>query len=241
MRKLAALAALVALAVVVGCWPHTSKAAPYAVKTFVMFDGGTFDSTAHSSKWIPVLHANHIVLRSWSTHAAFDVATDADSSFSDTISTFVTLFSDSVSFMARDSAGIVVTSSSLIPVVTTESSPGTLDKGEPYPICADSVSMTGASYDTTKIWVAVTHVPTNMPLRAPAVGSGILSRIYSVLPGSIQSVWGDGEIGKRYMKVTVTPLRRFTAATPLATAPRRVNGLKGFRMTATVYYQDVTH
>jgi hypothetical protein len=227
IRRIVAL--LVLLVVVVFC-VLPARSAPYHVKKFILWNGTTFDSTA-KTKWLNVLHANHIVIRSWSTHAAYVANTDAeaDSTFSDSIGTWVTLFSDSLSFMARDSAGTVVTASNLIPTTSAH--------GDPYPICADSVSMTGASLDTTAAWVGVSHPALNLALRAPANGSGILTRVYSIAPAGV-SVYGDGEIGKKYMGIKITPVRRATAATVSATVPARVNGLKGFRMEATIYYQD---
>lgn len=229
IRKLAALLAVVgclALCVLPG------HSAPYRVQKFMLWNGGTFDSTT-KTKWLPVLHANHIVIRTWSTHAAYVANSDAeaDSSLTDSLSTWVTMFSDSVSFMAADSAGTIVTASSLIP--------GTSDKGDPYPVCADSISLTGAASDTTAAWVAVSHVAVNQPLRGAANGSGILTRVFSVTPITVQGIYGDGEIGKRFMGIKVTPVRRSTSATVLATVPHRTNGLKGFKMEATVYYQDM--
>lgn len=228
-RRIAALLALLVLPLLFLSRPEPARSASYKIRRIMLFNGGTFDSTRHV-KWFDVSHANHVLFRAWSSKAAFHVSTDADSNFADSISTWVTMFSDSVSFMARDSAGTVVTASSLIPITTAH--------GDPYPMCADSVALTGAAYDTTAAWVYVTHVPVNMALRAPGNGSGIISRVLTVLPGTIQTIWGDGEMGKHYMGVAITPLRRATAATVNATVPRRVNGLKGFKLEAIIYSQQ---
>lgn len=227
LRRIAALLALIALAVI------PAHSASYRVQTFTLWNGATFDSTRHV-KWIPVQGANHIVLRSWSTKAAFSASTDADSTFSDSIATWVALFSDSVSFMARDSAGVVVTSSSTIPRESAH--------GDPYPICADSVALTPTTAAQTVVDSVITqtgldNASVNTPLRAPGVGSGFITRIFALVPGG-SAVYGDGEIGKRYMGIALTPLRRLTVTGFSSTQGKRVNGLKGFRMEATVYYQD---
>ena len=61
----------------------------------MLFAGGTVDSTEQASPWIPIRGANRIVIRSWSTHAAFSPSGD-DSAFSDSIATWRTAFTDSV-------------------------------------------------------------------------------------------------------------------------------------------------
>ena len=47
---------------------------------------------------------------------------------------------------------------------------------------------------------------------------------------------GVDVIMPEYARVKITPLRRSTQATVLATAPNRVNGLRGFRLEALVMF-----
>lgn len=233
------IAQLVIFAALIGLFvfmrPAPSRSASYRVDRFLLWNGARFDSTRHV-KWFDVSHTSHVTLRTWTTKTAYvaNAGAEADSAFTDSIATFEVLFSDSVSFMARDSAGTVVTSNSGIP--------RTSDHGDPYPICADSISVgtltaTGFVVDTVKTLVGVHHAPVNIDLRAPATGSGAVTGIYPLIPGGA-AVYGDGEIRKRYIGIAVTPLRRSTAQTKSATFPNRVNGLKGFRLEVTKYTQD---
>jgi hypothetical protein len=234
-RKLWALAALLVLMI-----PSFAQAQDAGrVRDFVLFNGSSpVDSTRRSSPWIPVKGAHRIVIRTWTTHAAFTAvntttwpsATDADSTFSDSIATWETLLSDSVSFIARDSAGTTVTSSSQIPTTTSH--------GEPYPICADSIMFTNNLADSSISQVGIFHAAVNRVLRAPANGSGRLTHIHTTVPNSTMTICGDCTLGKGYLKVTITPGRRMTAPTSgQATGGSRVQGLKGLRMVATVYYR----
>ena len=198
---------------------------------FSLFNGSDVDSTEHVSPWIPVRGANRVILKTWTTKAAFHVSTDADSNYSDSITTFKAGFSDSVLFMARDSSGTLVTASSSIPRTTAH--------GEPYPICGDSLVITTTTNpsDTLVKLVSVKHHPVNKVLRSPENGSGVYTVVFATAPGSI-GAYGDGTIAPSYMRIYLTPLRRATAATGLATVPRRVNGLKGLRMKAYVRYNN---
>lgn len=240
LRRLAASLLLVALAALCIVPAH---AAPYRVKQFVLFGGGTFDSTTHCSPWIPVKGANHVVIRSWTmgTSAA------TDSQYVDSLATIQFVFADSVSFMARDSAGVRVTASSAFPRSTAY--------GEAYPICTDSTLITPVggnetNSDSTTLFIGVQKAPVRIALRSAAVGGGKITRVYGIPPNSI-GAYGDGEIHKGYMRVNCTPARRFTANTPAdvevtscSTTPTcgaRANGMLGFRMIATVYYNDETH
>lgn len=204
-------------------------------KTFILFNGEAMDSTEHSSKWIDVRGANRIILRTWSTHGVFTGpgSGDVDSTTSDSIATFKIDWSDSVLFVAVDSLGTVVTARSTIPRTIGV-------HGEPYPMCADSVEFTGNYGDSSGFTqTAAYKLPYNTPLRAPASGSGRLSYIYATTPSAAATtIFGDGTIMKGYMKVKVTPVRRATSQTGLATVPSRVNGLKGLKMTATVIYRQ---
>lgn len=236
-RGIVATIALLALPLLlVATQTHIARSASYAIRQVMLFNGSAVDSGGAivSSPWFPVEHASHIELRSWSSKAAFSATTDADSQYTDSISIMTVLFSDSVSFMARDSAGVRVTASSLIPTTTSH--------GNPYPICADSVSVgtltaTGFVVDSVTTLIGVHHAPVNVALRAPGNGSGFLTGIFPTIPVGV-AAFGDGEIHKRYMKVVITPRKRNTAAMSLATVPNRTIGLKGFKMQATIYSQD---
>lgn len=230
---------LAALLVVVGmCLPMTAMA-EYSgtVRDFVLFDGRARDSTEHASPWIPIKNAMRIVIRTWSTHAAFTGvgSGDPDSTTSDSIATFRVLFSDSVLFMASDSLGTIVTARSTIPRTVGV-------HGEPFPMCADSIMYSGASYNDSLVTHSIGRsFPVNQVLRAPVTGSGRLGAIFNVIPGGV-SACGDCTMIKNYMRVRIVPLRRHIWPTGANTCDgafcNRVNGLKGLRMVATVYYRQ---
>jgi hypothetical protein len=210
-------------------------------RKFVLFDGGALDSTEHSSKWIPVKDAMRIIIRTWSTHGAFTGpgSGDVDSTTTDSIATWKTDFSDSVLFIARDSAGTVVTARSTVPVTSAH--------GEPYPVCADSIEFTNNVSDSAKANILIAHAPVNEPLRAPANGSGTITHIFNLLPNTSATLCGDCTIQKGYMKIKITPLRRVTSLTNSTAAGacgavgggecNRTNGLSGLRMVAYVVYR----
>jgi hypothetical protein len=224
-RPLAALFAMMVIPALLG----PAHAQYEDVKTFVLFSG-SIDSTRNSSRWFPIRDAHRVVIRVSTTHAAFTGpgSGDVDSTTVDSIATWETLFSDSVSFMAVDSAGTVVTARS-----TTPRTVGV--HGEPYPICADSIAFTSGFFDTLTLLTA-DAVPMNVPLRAPVSGSGRLTHVWNLAPNATSGApCGDCSFGKTYMKVAITPVRRSTSQTVLATVPHRTNGLKGLKMVAYVY------
>ena len=177
--------------------------------TYVLFGGGNPDSTEQLSDWIPVAGARRIIIRTWSAKAAFHASTDADSTFSDSLITFKVAFSDSMS-------------------------------GNDPLAAADSVLIDYAiaTTDTAFTGMGARPLPINKQLRGPSNGSGLITEVYpmnwsTVASGPIQKDAG-GVITKKFMRVLVTPLRRMTVTGSQSTAGKRVNGLKGFRMWATL-------
>lgn len=222
MRKLLAVALLFVLAA------SATFGGSLEQKTYLLWAGNA-DSTDHASHWFPVKGATKVIIRMFSQKAAWHISTDVDSAFTDSLATFAVLLSDSVSFIARDSAGTVVRANSNFPASS--------DYGEPYPICADSFSVSGT--DTTTKHINIVPGPVNKVLRAPVNGSGLFIIVQPrFLPGATTVAEPAGFIYSEYMRIRWTPVRRFTSATGLATAPNRVNGLKGFKMTATVIYEN---
>ena len=171
------------------------------IRRFVLFAGNT-DSTTQVSPWIHIKGADRVLLRAFSTHAAFG---GADSTTSDSIATFVVIFTDSTTVYGGNTAG------------------------------ADSIQISGVSgADSTK-QVALMGGPVNKALRGPVNGWGVWSKIYATGANGNVSMSNGDIIGPDVMRVLATPLRRSTGATVSATVPNRVNGLKGFRMYAYVY------
>ena len=211
MKKLAAaLAVLVLLAM--------SASAEVRVKTYTLFGGSDTDSTEQLSAWVPVRGAKRVYLRTFSTHVAFHASTDADSTFSDSLAGFLIQFSDS-------SAGLLV-------------GPGGQSTGG----AADSVVIpVTAAGDTARVMIGAMPLPVNKALRAPANGSGLITVVYPTQPGSAGTagmIDVGGFIAKDWMRVRCTPLRRNTVTGGNSTAGKRVNGLRGFKMTAEVVIEE---
>jgi hypothetical protein len=202
------------------------------VREFVLFAGGDTDSTEQASRWISVRGAQRVIIRTWSTHLAF--GSNADTTLSDSVTTFNVLLSDSVSFMGRDSLGTLVTASSGIPRVVGSHS-------EPFPVCADSVIVPVTSVgDTIYKMVNVASRPINRPLRGAQNGSGVWTLVAPILPVNTTTMFNDmrSAFGTGYLRVRTTPLRRMTISGFSSTAGKRVNGLRGLKMIAYVYYSE---
>ena len=210
-------------------------------QTFMLYDGSALwsaaaDSTAaKSSHWFPVRGASRVVIRLLSAGAG--AHTGADSQFVDSLAVVSYLFSDTVSFIARDSAGTVVTASSLIPT--------TSDHGPAYPICGDSVMVTATATnatvgDSAYKMVAIGWPPVLKRLRSASSGGGVYTIVAAAIPpgAAAPSIYGDGTIMPQYMKLRVTPAIRMTTAGFSSTAGIRTKGVRGLRGWATVYYRD---
>lgn len=180
--------------------------------SYVLFGGGNVDSNEQASNWIPVAGAQRVIIRTWSGKAAFHASTDADSTFSDSLITFTILFSDSLGVANPPAAA---DSFVVDPAIST----------------ADSGFVGASAYP----------LPINKELRGPSNGSGIVTVVYPISPRkapgantAVSPVNNTDVIGKAWMRVRVTPLRRMTVTGSQSTAGKRVNGLKDFRMWATV-------
>lgn len=228
IRKLRPLAALFVVAGL--ALPMTGQTGAFNSDERVLFFGETFNDTlAHASKWIDVRGANRVILKFRSGHTG--AYTGADSVYTDSLLVVNVLFSDSVSFMARDSAGTIVTASSGIPTVI-----GT--HGEPYPMCADSVLINAlpaaSTTDTTYKMVTVHLPPIKKQLRPAANGSGVYCIVAPALPLPGTSIYGDGSIMPRFMRIRVTPTTRMTEGGRLSTAGKRTTGIRGLSVTALI-------
>jgi hypothetical protein len=203
-RKLIAFFLILLLAVPV-------FAGDLSIQEWTLFNGnaatGTpaIDTAEAASPWIPVQGATRVFFRSWTAKAAFSATTDADSQFTDTITSFRVAFTDSVSntnpLIAGDSVVIASTNATTIDTLTVEA--------------------------------MLVHTPISEPLRGPANGSGVITWVMPVTPG-LATADNNGYLAKRYMRVFYTPRTRSTVLTTLSTTPNRTRGLKALRMRAYV-------
>lgn len=136
------------------------------VKEYTLFGGSNIDTTENVSPWIYVRGANRVEIRTWSAKAAFNAATDADSTYSDSIAIFKVGFSDSVR------------------------------GATPRAVAADSVQFTAPFVDTTFKLVACAHAPVNKILRGPGNGSGLYTVVFRTAPVSVGAYGDGGIEGK---------------------------------------------
>ena len=208
LRQWVAGSALAVLAL--GLFAMTVIGGSQSVYDYLMIAGDT-DSTEQQTRWIQVDGASRVILRSWSTNLGFGA--NADTTKVDTIAGWRVLFSDSICCMVTGPEGYLI------------------------PSAADSIVNAAATADTSKYGIGVFQLPVNKVLRAPTNGTGITTFVEPIQSGSVLASPG-GTISKKWMRVRFTPLRRATAATGLATVPNRTNGLRGFKMTARVIWDN---
>jgi len=230
MRK---LVTLVALALVVAS--SAGSQVPNNFKRYMLFNGSNAaDSSERASIWIPVRGAARIYIRTWSAGA------NADTDFCDTVTTWKTMFSDSVLFQAVDSLGTIVTARSTIPRTIGV-------HGEPFPMCADSSVVSNAASDSVKMTVCVNPVEgVATPVRGSGTGSGLYTIIApgpvgGVVPGvpstgSIPLLGAQDYIMAQYMRIRITPRTRLTTAGFSSTAGIRTRGINRLKMEAVVVY-----
>lgn len=176
------------------------------IRTMVLFGGSNTDSTEQASAWIPIRGANRVMIRLWSAKAAFHASTDADSTYSDSITTFRVAFTDSMQ--------------NTNPLIAGDSVIFTANVG---------------FVDTIYKLVTLHPGLTDKSLRGPDNGSGIYAHVNPVPPASALA-YGDGSFGPQYMRIYVTPRRRMTVTGSQSTAGKRVVGLKGLRGEAQIIY-----
>lgn len=172
---------------------------------------GDLDSTEQVTRWIPVRGASRVILRSWSTHLGF--GSNADTTKVDSIAGWKTLFSDSICCFVTGPEG------------------GTIASAQ------DSIVNAAAAADTSSYGIGIYELPVNRILRGAANGSGLLTFVAPIQPGSLLAAH-NGTIGKEMLRIRFTPVRRSTGATVSATVPNRTNGLRGFKMLAYVLYEN---
>jgi hypothetical protein len=217
--------------------PLGVKAGSQNLKTYMLFNGtNAADSTERFSPWIPIRGATRVYFRTWSAGAI------ADTDFCDTITTWKTLFSDSVLFVAVDSLGTIVTARSTTPrSVTTH--------GEPFPMCADSVAISGRAADSTKMVVVINPVEgVAKPVRGSGTGSGYWSIVApTAVPMSGQNFPIQANAAAYappdkfmvgYLRVRITPQTRKTSAGTVSTQGLRTRGINKLKIQAIVVYDN---
>jgi|SRR6185369_3531814 len=226
---------LLSLSLILGVAATLAAAGNQEMRTYELYSGANAaDSTARTSYRIPVKGASKVYL--WIRSAG----ATTDTSFCDSLTTFAALFGDSVSFIARDSSGTIV---------TLRNFPGNTSGygNKAFPICADSTTITlvagtTAVEDTVKGIVIATPDVGTKPLRrgiyvnvTPAVRSQ-LNAAGLIIPKGVPDP--SGVIQGNYMWLRLTPTTRLTTAGFSSTAGLRTAGVNGLRVTATVYYPN---
>jgi len=227
MRLRSRLASLAVLAGLASAFPAAAD-----VHRYILFNGSNVDSTEQASPWINVRGASRVVIRFWSTHAAYSGtgAGDPDSTLADSLGAISVLFSDSLCCVG-DMFG--------------QRFDGAADSVA-FSFPGNSIGVQGFG-DTTRVGVVGWPIPVNRSLRAPSNGSGTICTIMPIAPIFTQvnlTGWQpDWVFQKKFMRIRTTALRRSTSGTSQCGAAgccnpgcgNRVNGLKGFKATADVY------
>lgn len=211
LRKAIALGLIGLFVVPWICWGGS-----LSTQSFLMFAGDT-DSTEQLTDWIPVKNATMVKIRTWSTHLVGGA--NADTSKVDSVVSFVVQFSDSICCYVTGKSGNTIASAQ------------------------DSFALADADFtsDTATVGIGVQAAPISKALRGAVNGSGIITTIYPVQPGTFTSLANadvEGYISKSLMRVRFTPKRRNTSAGSGSTQGLRTNGLRGIKMVATVIYSN---
>lgn len=228
MKRKLVILAMLALVVASGVFGGNQN-----IKTYTLFNGSNVaDSSERASIWIPIRGASRVYIRTWSAGAA------ADTDFCDTVTTWKTLLSDSVLFMASDSLGTIVTARS-------GTSRSTTTHSEPFPMCADSVVITNnASMDSTKLVTVLFPVQgVGKPVRGTSSASGYYTVIQPaftpILPATNPSVSGANDVlMPGYLRIRITPRSRLTTAGFSSTAGLTTRGINKLKMIAYVLYPN---
>lgn len=224
----------VMLAALVLCVTPTESARSGAmdVREYVLFNGSNtsaaVDTLELASPWFPIQHASRIVVRLWSANTS--AWTSADSTFTDSITTFRVAYSDSA-------FGRVV-----------NLGPTGGGTGQSAPVGGDSTQVDyaiGTSNPDTSAagpgtMTAAKPLPINRPLAGTKNGSGLITVITPVIVASSVSTQivpdYSGYFYKKMARIRVTPLRRLTEGGRLSTAGIRTAGIRGLRGRVLVYY-----
>jgi len=222
---------LLTLFLLLGTAATLAMAGNEEMRTYEMYSGANAaDSSARVSYRIPVKGARKIYL--WVRSAG----ASTDTSYCDSLTTFAALFGDSVSFMARDSAGTLVTLR-----------PFPLNIGgynnKAFPVIADSVSLSTTGAADTLHWHILYHFATTRPLRTGVIAEVAPAKPIDALTGAavfIPKYVPDpaGLIQSNYLWLRLTPTTRLTTAGYNSTAGLRTTGVNGLRVTATVVYSS---
>ncbi len=180
------------------------------------------DTVEQQTPWFKVGGATQVIVRMWS--ASTSAWTGADSIYTDSLTTFKVLLSDSMCCTVTGPTGQTLLSA------------------------ADSVmfdmSVVASNPDSTSgASVMCQPLPINKPLAAAKTGSGLIARIYpnSMMRVGVAIVNPDGiaKFPKQYMRIRWQPNRRRTiSGGSEATVPNRVVGIRGFKMRATPVYEN---
>jgi hypothetical protein len=198
-------------------FPVSSIAGNEWNRELVIFGGGNtsaaVDTAELASPWFPVRGASRVVVRLWSANTS--AWTAGDSTYSDSLTTFKVLLSDSLCCQVTDLNGVRSASA------------------------ADSfqVDLAVTNPDTSTVGIGAKPLPISRPLAAAKSGSGVISVIYPTAP-SLGAPDYTGVFGKQYMRIRTQALRRKTEGGRLSTSGKQTVGIRGLRGRVYVYYRN---
>lgn len=224
-RRLLAVGALLALMVMFVIGPRAARSGSRRVEHVFLFNGSNtsaaVDTAEQPSPWFYVRGASRVIIRVWSANTS--AWTSTDSIYSDSLTTWKVLLSDSICCTVTDTRGKTIGSAAdslMIDMSTALSNP-----------------------DTASVGIGAFPLPINKPLASAKSGSGRTVTIYPVgaapFSASFTSVTPPlGVFGKGWMRIRTQASRRNTEGGRLSTSGKRTVGINGLRMIADVYYDN---
>jgi hypothetical protein len=217
-------AALAAALLVLVALP-TAHAGNLELRPIILHNGSNtsaaIDTVEQQTPWFSVRGATQVLVRMWSANTS--AWTAADSIYTDSLTTFKVLLSDSLCCTVTGPTGQTILSA------------------------ADSVmfdmSVAASSPDTSSgAGVMAQPLPINKPLAAAKNGSGIVCRIYPAAMLRIGAAFvnpdGIAIFPKQFMRIRWQPNRRNTEGGRLSTTGKRTEGIRGFKMVAYPLYEN---
>jgi hypothetical protein len=185
------------------------------MRSFVILNGvnGT-DSSEVATQWIETRGATRVIFKLSTAHTA-PGSCDADSAFTDSITAWRLVLSDSS--IGRNSLG--------------------------FQVGADSVQRADVGVDSTKLVQVFLPKITNVPLRGAGTGHGRNIIVFALPEAVVGGGQTTGVIAVDYMRLRLTPFTRMkcSSSTVNGDAPvsARTTGLRGLKVVAFVYYPNL--
>ena len=183
----------------------------------ILFNGentsAAVDTVEQASPWFEVKGASRVDIRIWSGNTS--AWTAADSIYSDSLTTFKVLLSDSICCTVNG-----------------------------RPSMGDSVmfdmAIAAQNPDTAGFGIVALRLPINKAIAPAKTGSGRVTSIFPdpSLPDLPAAADAQAVFIKKWMRIRWQPLRRNTEGGRLSTEGKRTAGIRGLKMRGYTYYPN---